>query len=512
MPKLAAAIVAGLSLLAAFAAFATGDTLHIAQNRGSLFKSDSSEPDPAPLPPTRKGRAGAPSSAWPAGLNGHFHSNLANPTHDQVMEAVATELNRQTLAGVAPNDAYERFSEWLKRFKKTLPKNEVETDVVDAYYRNLSRWVELEAQFTSEGDRSVMNDMVKLVRDHAALDPAYDPDRRDQIVATVEEQGLFPPSGILFGVSILPYREMNVPREYGLFEVLATPEFADTIGKTQVRFDFLYCPGPVMRVDFDTVGARKFVAEMGDEDVLLEPMPGTIYSGASGVRGPAIMQTPRSARYLRLTVESDSNIAVLRNVRVFALKEPPTAICPTVNAPPELDASFKESIWPKRAQIEGFISPGNGAFAEAQTTVRLCRTEDTLYVGVYAREPRMDTMVATMVARDAPLASEESFELIVTPPGKPAYRFAANPAGTQADARGDDSAWNGSWRVVAKQYPIGWAAEFAIPFADFGIVPKGGTDWTLDCIRTRRNVRDERSVWAYNADQLESTEGSLIFN
>ncbi len=512
MPIFAVAFVSVLALLLSLPVAGQEATQRLAQNRGSLFNAGPSEPDPAPLPPTRKGREGAPSSAWPAGLNGYFHSSLSNPTHDQVLSAVATQLNRQTLSGVRPEDAYEQFADWLKRFRKTLPKHDVETEVVDAYFRNLSRWVELESKFTDDGGRSVMKDMVDLVREHAELDPAYEPERRDQIIATIEQQGLFPPSGILFGISLLPYREMNVPRGFGLFEVLATPEFTDFAGRTQANFDFLYCPGPVYRIDFDTVATRQFSAEMGDEEPLMEPVPGSVFSGVSGVRGPAILQTPNSARYLRLTVESDNTTAVLRNVRVFALKEPAAAICPTVREAPELDASFKEGVWPKTAQIEGFISPESDAFAESQTTVRLCRTQDTLFVGVYAREARMDTMVSNMIARDAPLASEESFELVIGPPGKPVYRFATNPSGAQTDARGDDTGWNGDWRVVSKTYPNGWAAEFAIPFTDFDVVPKAGTDWTLDCIRTRRNVRDERSVWAYSADRFEEAEGSLIFN
>ena len=513
MTRLAVAAFIGLLVPGFGLALAGSGALQVAQNRGSVFNTaPETQPDPAPLPPARKGVAGAPPSAWPAGLNGYFHVNLTNPTPDQVMAAVASELNRQTLAGVPPDDAYTRFSDWLKRFRKTLPKREVETEVVDGFYRNLARWVELEAKFTADAGRSVMKDLVDLVRDHAEQDPAYDPERRDQIIRTIEEQGLFPPSGILFGFSVLPYREMSVPRGFGLFEVLGNPEYSDTAGKTQALFDFLHCPGPVFRLDFDAVGASKFVVELGDDEPLLEPMAGTVYSGPAGVRGPAILRSPMSARYLRVTVESNQEVAVLRNLRIFALKDPPAAICPMVRVAPELDASFKEPVWPQTAQIEGFISPESGAFAEAQTTVRLCRTADTLYVGVYAREPRMDTMVAVMEARDAPVTSEESVEIIVEPPGRPGYRFATNPRGAQSDSRDGDAAWNGAWRIVAKQYPSGWAAEFAIPLADLGGPPGAGKDWVMDCIRMRRNVRDERSVWAYSADRREDATGSLIFN
>jgi hypothetical protein len=513
MTRLAIAVFVALVVTGPGYAIADTGPSQVAQNRGSIFNTaPTTEPDPAPLPPAKKGTTPAPASAWPAGLNAYFHADLTNPTPDQVMSVVASDLNRQTLAGMPPLDAYARFSDWLKRFRKTLPKREVETEMADGFYRNMVRWVELEAKFTADASRSVTKDLVQLVKEHAELDPAYDLERRDQIIQTIEQQGLFPPSGILFGFSVLPFRQMNVPRGFGLFEIVCSPQFTDAAGSTQALIDFLHCPGPVYRVDFDTVGANRFVAEMGDEDSLLHTVPGTIFSSPSGVRGPAILQTPTSARYLRVTVESRQEVAVLRNLRVFAVKEPPAAICSTVRVAPELDASFKESSWPQTAQIEGFILPENGAFAEAQTTVRLCRTDDTLYVGVYAREPRMDTMAVTMTARDAPLDSEESVEIAIEPPGRPVYRFATNPNGAQTDSRDGDTDWDGAWRVVAKQYPSGWAAEFAIPFADLGGPPSAGKDWVMDCIRTRRNVRNERSVWAYSADHREDAAGSLIFN
>ncbi len=513
MPNYAVALLFGFLFLPIGGLTCAAEPETLAQNRGSIFNSQPpSQPDPAPLPSPKKGRNAAPPSAWPAGLNGYFNSNLDNPTPDQVMATVAAQLNRQTLDNVPPDDAYEHFSDWLKRFRKTLPKHEVETEVVDGFYRNLARWVELEAKFTADSDRSVLKDLVDLVREQTEMDPTYDPERRDQIISTIEDQGFFVPSGILFGFSVLPFRAMNVPRGFGLFEVLGSPGFSDTAGRAQALFDFLQCPGPVYRIDFDTVSAKRFAAEMGDDEALLEPVKGAVYSGPTGVRGPALFQSPESARYLRVTIESDKQSAVLRNLRVFALKEPPAAICSTVASGPELDASFKEACWPRTAQIQGFISPENGAFAEAQTTVRVCRTDDALYVGVYAREPRMDTLVAKMEARDAPLASEESVELVIEAVGKPVCRFATNPRGAQFDSRDGDAQWDGSWRVACKTYPTGWAAEFAIPFEDFGGPPAVGKDWVMNCIRNRRNVRDERSVWAYTVERREEATGSLLFD
>ncbi|MCC6489368.1 MAG: hypothetical protein IT364_17840 [Candidatus Hydrogenedentes bacterium] len=482
-----------------------------AQNRGRLFGGDPS-PDFAEPPPEPKHAVSAPQSAWSAGLNQYFGSNLSNPTPDEVMAAVATHLNQRTLYGAQPGEEFERFEEWLKRFRKNLPKGEVETEPVLEFYRNLARWVELEAEYNEKPNRSVLKELIGLVEDQAMQDPTLDAERRDRIISTIDQQGLFVPSSILFGLSVLPYREMELPREFTVFEVLGTPLFDDAPGRTQATYDFIECPGPVFRVDFDTVATRKLTVENGAERNELKRIAEVPAEEAPGVRGPVILRKPVAARFLRVTAESAQDMAVLRNVRVFALKEPVAAVCISATAAPVLDASFRESPWPQEPQVRGFVTAEGLAFAEAQTTVRLCRTKDTLFLAVYAREPRMDTMLAKMTAKDSPLWSEESFEFSVQPAGKPVYRFIVNPKGARYDSRDNEQQWDGNWQAVTKVYPEGWAVEMAIPFATLGGSPAAGKDWVMDCIRVRRNVKNERSAWACAPDGSGTPSGSLIFN
>ena len=483
----------------------------LAQNRGRLFGGGASS-DLAEPPPGATHGVSAPESAWSAGLNQYFGSNLSNPTPDEVMAAVATHLNQRTLYGARPSEEFERFEDWLKRFRKSLPKDEVETEPVLEFFRNLSRWVELEAKYSEKADRSVLRDLIDLVEEQARQDPTLDSERQERIVTTIDRQGLFVPSSILFGLSVLPYREVTLPRGFSLFEVLGTPAFTDAPGRTRAVYDFLECPGPVFRIDFDTVATRKLTVEGGAQEDAFARIAEVISEDSPGVRGPVILQKPAATRFLRVTVESAQDMAVLRGVRVFALKDPSAAICPGASTAPVLDASFRENPWPQEPQVRGFVTSEGPAFAEAQTTVRLCRTEDTLYLGVYAREPRMDTLLAEMTAKDSPLWSEESFEFAVQPAGKPAYRFIVNPKGARFDSRGDDTQWDGDWQAVVKTYPAGWAAEIAIPFSTLGGAPRAGKDWVMDCVRVRRNVRNERSVWAYASQTDEALRGSLIFN
>ena len=87
-----------------------------------------------------------------------------------------------------------------------------------------------------------------------------------------------------------------------------------------------------------------------------------------------------------------------------------------------------------------------------------------------------------------------------------------NPLGAQFDSRNGEPAWNGVWQVVAKPYPMGWAAEIAIPFRTLGVRTPIGESWALDFTRTRRNVKNEKSVWAYTGRGGAGDRGTLSFS
>ena len=149
-----------------------------------------------------------------------------------------------------------------------------------------------------------------------------------------------------------------------------------------------------------------------------------------GFRPPVLPSKPFRTRGLRISVDASGEQAVLRNPRVFALKEPTAVVCVTTPSTPVLDASFKESAWPQVAQVDGFVSAERAVFAEAQTTVRIVRTRDTLYFGIYAREPRMDTMASVMTHHDDPVWKEESCAILIDTGAAEPFCFAVNPPGS----------------------------------------------------------------------------------
>ena len=447
---------------------------------------------------------------WPAALNQYFGCALERPTTDDALGALAKHLNRVTLLGVEPEIEWERFDTWLKGARRNFAKGESDVRVVEGFYKNLTGWVALESQFVVQPDRTILKDLVKVVQSQAALDPNYDEARKEKIVNTIEQQNLFVPSSILFGYSVLSYRPVVLPKGYVPFESPVKPEFTDTSNRAEASYDFIEAPGPIFRIDYDTIGAARFVIEQSNDSKQYQPVQEWKSAGPGGVRGPAVLAKPFRSRYMRLAIESQKETAVLRNPRVFALKEPPAAISPLVNEAPVIDGSFKEAPWPFKAQIDGFINPDRIEFAAAQTTVRVCHTNDALYFAIYARDPRMTTMACAMTGRDSELWNEESVAIVLHPTGKPEFRFIVNPLGAQYDSRDNNDEWNGEWQVAAKTWPVGWSAEIEIPFATLGATP-GKDDWELNIVRTRRNVEDERSAWVYTGDGAEKQKGLLIF-
>ncbi|NUM55305.1 MAG: hypothetical protein HUU46_16790 [Candidatus Hydrogenedentes bacterium] len=449
-------------------------------------------------------------ASWPAALNEYFRSELHNPTTDQALGALVQHLNRATLLGTEPEFEAERFRGWTKDFRGSVGRGEGDIRLIEGFYGNLTSWVSLESQFTVAPERDLLKQLVRVVQSQAALDPNYDELRKQKIVNTIEQQGLFVPSGILFGYNVLPYRAVILPKGYVPYETPTKPEFADLPNRAEASYDFIEAPGPIFRIDFDTLNAARVAVEQSSDGRQYELAQEWKSEGATGVTGPVILAKPFRSRYMRIAVESQRETAVLRNPRVFALKEPPAALSALEVEAPVLDASFKETPWPRKAQINGFINPDRVEFAEAQTTVRVCHTANALYIAVYAREPRMDTMSCTLTARDAPLWDEESIAIVVRPTGKPEYRFVVNPLGAQFDSRDGNDQWDGAWKVATKTWPVGWSAEIEIPFDTIDATP-GKDDWELNFVRTRRNVENERSVWVDAGEGAAVTKGLLIF-
>ena len=457
--------------------------------------------------------AGKWRSVWPEALNAYFEADLWEPQYGEAAAAVASHIDRRTLAGVTPEKTYDAFRSYKSQRGSSLPEDDPQVKLVSALMANMTEYLALERSFDQNQGSSTLQKLVSLVQRQTALDPQADKDRAQRIIDTIKTKGLFVPSSILFGRYLLPFREMTLISGHRPIEIVAEPQYTDTEHTAEATYDFLAEPGPICRVDFDTVGAADVTLEQSRDGKAFSAMQQWTSGQRGGVRAPLILDKPVRTRYLRITVKAPAEQAVLRNPRVFALKGPAVGVCGRTDTAPVLDGSFKEKCWPTEPQAEGFVLADTKVFAAAQTTFWLCASRDTLYVAAYAREPRMTTMAAAKTGRDASLENDEHLLVTLQAPGGVVFAFAVNPLGAQFDSLEGDAAWNGDWKVFTASYGEGWAAEFAIPFKVFGIQPKRGEAWQMNFARFRNNVHKERSAWAYDPKTDRVSEwGNMIFD
>ena len=509
--------VFGMPLPSPRSTYAWGNALTAAQGRvrGMLapLKSDTGSDTAFRIAMQKAWAAEKWRAAWPEVFNAYFDADLWDPGYVEVLEVLAAHIDRQTLAGVPPDKIRNEFLDYQRQMRSRLPADDPQAKRVADLIANMTEYLELERAFTRDQSPSVLRRLVNLVERQTGDDPRADETRTQRILEPIESRGLFVPSSILFGVYLLPFREMPVMAGHRPLEILAEPVYKDTEHTAQATYNFLAEPGPICRVDFDTVGAATVTLERSRDGQTFTTVHRMTSRERGGVRAPAILERPVSTRYLRITAEAPAEQAVLRNPRVFALKGPAVGVCGRSDAAPILDASFTEGCWPLEPQVDGFVLRNGRAFAQAQTTCWLCVAQDTLYIAVYAREPRMATMAASAKDRDASLEGDEHFEITVETPGGTVFTFAVNPLGTQFDSRDGDSGWRGDWQVATASYDEGWAAEFGIPFKVFGQQPRRSEAWRMNFTRFRNNVHKEHSSWAYDPKTGRVSEwGNMIFN
>ena len=209
--------------------------------------------------------------------------------------------------------------------------------------------------------------------------------------------------------------------------------------------------------------------------------------------------------------------------------ERPVARARSASQPPVLDGEVLEDPAYRDAPvIEGFwqTRPREGQPASERTEVRIVYTEDTLFFGVvcYDREP--GGIIVTDSRRDSSLDETDSFQIILDTyrDHQNGFIFGTNPAGIEYDAQvsnegqsgervqvgmraqsgsgvGLNLNWDASWQVRTRISPLGWSAEFAIPFRTLRY-PRGRSQtWGANF---QRNIRRHKEVvfWAPLARQF----------
>jgi hypothetical protein len=184
------------------------------------------------------------------------------------------------------------------------------------------------------------------------------------------------------------------------------------------------------------------------------------------------------ARFLRLTVEGMAEHVPVRHVRIFARRLPDETIkAPRFAGSPKLDGAFKEQGWPIAPQIRGFIQKEDKAFAAAPSVAWAAHHGGFLYLGVYLREPRMDTRA--LAAQEGEV---DSIDAVVSSAGE---RVVVSLASSGIVLSAPEVA-----KAGFQNYATGWACEIGMPLP-------GSTSGPLEIelVRRRRNVHNEDSLW-----------------
>ena len=154
-----------------------------------------------------------------------------------------------------------------------------------------------------------------------------------------------------------------------------------------------------------------------------------------------------------------------------------------------IDGVLDEAIWSSAPKIGDLIQrqPDTGEAPSERTEVILLHDADNLYIGVIAYDSEPDKVIATQMARDGNIWSDDyvQFMLDTFRDKRNAYYFGTNPAGALVEglllphAQIVNTNWDAIWDLRTTRTDQGWTVEIAIPFKSL-------------------SFSDDQSVWGFN--------------
>jgi len=172
--------------------------------------------------------------------------------------------------------------------------------------------------------------------------------------------------------------------------------------------------------------------------------------------------------------------------------------------PVTVDGSLDEPAWQQARISLGFVQkdPREGEPSSEQTEFRVLYTATTLYIGVVCYDSNVEGILASDRRRDSAMENDDKLSIVLDTfhDHRNAFLFRTNPLGAQYDALITDEGnnvnenWDEKWDVASQVTPVGWTAEFAIPFQSLRMNEEDGQDWGLDLERVIRR-KNEFSYW-----------------
>ncbi len=172
--------------------------------------------------------------------------------------------------------------------------------------------------------------------------------------------------------------------------------------------------------------------------------------------------------------------------------------------PVVVDGNLDEPAWQEATVSLGFFQrdPQEGEPVSEKTEFRVLYTAATLYVGVICYDSDGRGILANERRRDNKLENDDTVAVVLDTfhDHRNAFLFRTNPLGTQYDALITDEGkdlnenWDEKWEVMAQATPVGWTAEFAIPFKSLRVSEDNGHPWGLEVERVIRR-KNEFAYW-----------------
>lgn len=179
-----------------------------------------------------------------------------------------------------------------------------------------------------------------------------------------------------------------------------------------------------------------------------------------------------------------------------------TIDCPRATTAPALDGQLDDDAWTGAAVLDGFTDLSGSKAAPHQTTVRLVRTDDAVYLGITAQEthmtdaalsdPEREYPVPINQAADAFLWWSESVEVFFDPgrDRRDVVQVMLNPWGMK-EGFGFSSLVYGYFGLTDK-HRENWPVR--------GMVNRTSDSWVIECAFPRRMFKDTdwKGPWGFN--------------
>lgn len=216
--------------------------------------------------------------------------------------------------------------------------------------------------------------------------------------------------------------------------------------------------------------------------------------------------------------------AFLLAAPALAAPAPNTAVAVSVSAQTAAHlggsgGQLSEEVWQSVPASTEFLQrePAEGGQPSQKTEFRIAYDASSLYVKVRAFDSEPDKIVGYLSRRDSDSPADWIRVLIDSyHDRRTAYEFAVNPSGVKQDRywfndNNRDDSWDAVWDVTVSRDPLGWSAEFRIPFSQLRFNPRDSNTFGLAVSRQIARL-NETSTWpllARSANGYVSSFGDL---